>query len=95
MKKFLVGLYVFDNGKKITAIKVIRRVTGMGLVEAKTFVESNNGATVKLMLNAEQVALIFEAQTDDECNGFDQPEIRMTSCKQTSTEMDFSHLTPY
>jgi hypothetical protein len=39
MRRYQIELRVNDNQKKITAIKELRDATGMGLGDAKTFVE--------------------------------------------------------
>ena len=41
----------FDESKKIAVIKAVREITGLGLKEAKDFVESNIGKKIKESLS--------------------------------------------
>ncbi len=92
MKKFLVGVYSSMDGKKIEAIKNVRSVFGIGLIEAKNFVEQGEGQTTSVILNAEQVAafLVHRMNTD-----YTVPQLSISSIRAADTGLDFSGVTPF
>jgi len=70
--KIKARICAFSNGKKITAIKAIRTVFGLGLVEAKNFVENCDfrGEGVYVIMTASQFGhFVTIAMTD--CRGFE------------------------
>lgn len=95
MRKFLVGVYSLDEGKKITAIKNVRAALGIGLTEAKALVEAGQGAVTQVVLNGDQVAKLVEVSLGDS-TGFDgQPYLSIRSIKEiNSSTPDYSDIHP-
>ena len=101
MRKFLVQFHVMLNGKKIHAIRDVRRATGMGLADSKTFCETPIPDYVdsyggNLICNGEQVARLLELDIDSRgqpsLEAFSIPGYAVKSCSEiTITGLDISN----
>ena len=102
MRRFIVHLNIVMADKKITCIKALRAATGMGLLEAKNFVEnpiSGYGDSFggELIVNAEQLANLFMADKNGVDGHFDfnHPTFNISSVKLISEKgIDISGLNP-
>jgi hypothetical protein len=96
MRKYLVGVYSYDCGKKITAIKNVRAALGLGLPEAKNFVETGHNATTLVILNGDQVAKLTEVALTDSSGCGDNPYLSIRSIKEIKhSSLDYSDLQPF
>ena len=101
MKKFLITLHIITNSKKITAIKDLRAATGMGLVQAKNFVETYIDGYVdsfggQLICNGDQVAALYILDRNSYNESFhdDTPSYSITAIKALADgALDVSNLT--
>jgi hypothetical protein len=103
--KYKLNLFMDDGGKKITAIKLWRSITGCGLTEGKEFIESSHMINVSVILNETQLAKLVCASVNEACgnkNSFmrasaddRKPHFRIVQCEAyKATGYDFSNLEP-
>lgn len=81
-----------DVGRKISAIKAIRNSTGLGLYEAKEFVEKHEGKTTELILNQWQL-LVLQRETCSTGTGT-LSIVNVESIPELPA-LDLSHLHPH
>ena len=88
MKKFLVTIYMNDQGSKIAAIKIVRTLFGLGLVDGKKLVEANQQQSVIVALNSDQVSKVVEYTYN---RAIGEPELFIQNIKEVEDFMlDFS-----
>lgn len=98
---FHINLHIVLNDKKISAIRELRRVTGMNIADAKTFVETlidgfSDSFGGPLICNAEQAARIAELHINNANNGWSvptEPTFTITNMKEiVGRGIDISHI---
>ena len=98
MNKKIIATVQMSSGsltKKISAIKLVRSVFGIGLVEAKKFVEDNGDREVQVIMNAEQFASVIIRGAYDRTSDCPEVYINVYNGKYVDTGIDFSAVTPY
>ena len=91
--RYLVNFHVMQNGKKITAIKDVRDATGMGLAQAKQFVEALIDGYLDsfggdLICNAEQVARLLILDMNSRGIGIFGPDSQPSYSLQNIRKLD-------
>jgi Ribosomal protein L7/L12 C-terminal domain len=92
--KIILNLTVHMNDRKITTIKAVREIFGMGLVEAKIYVETYDGLARSVIVNPEQLGRLYivSAEFGSMQNG---PIIYFDNARRFDIPLhqyDFSHI---